>query len=41
MLFFFYTDVFPKRSLVTSFQLVTIIFPLSPKRLKAGPELHI
>lgn len=41
VVFFFYADVFHKCSFIAYFQLVTIMFPLSPKRFKVGPELKV
>lgn len=38
---FFYTDVFHKCSFIAYFQLVTIMFPLSPQRFKVGPKLKV
>lgn len=41
IVFFFYTDIFPKCSFIAYFQLMTIFFPLSPKRFKVGFELQV
>lgn len=37
----FHTDVFHKCSITTYFQLVKIIFPLSPKTFQVDPELKL